>query len=78
MSNAEKRWTEIAKMLEGRTIVGVRYMSEEESEDQDWYCRPVIMFLDNGEYIFPMADDEGNDGGALATSYEDHSVLPVI
>ena len=76
MSDVEKRWTEIAKMLEGRTIVHVRYLTEEEAED--WFNRPVIMFLDNGEYILPIADDEGNNGGALATSYEDHSVLPVI
>jgi hypothetical protein len=76
MSDVEKRWTEIAKMLEGRTIVHVRYLTEEEAED--WFGRPVVMFLDNGEYIIPIADDEGNDGGALATSYEDHSVLPVM
>ena len=48
MSDVEKRWTEIAKMLEGRTIVKVRYLSEEEADDLDWYCRPVVMFLDNG------------------------------
>lgn len=78
MTDVEKRWTEIAKMLEGRTIVKVRYLSEEEADDLDWYCRPVVMFLDNGEYIFPMADDEGNNGGALATSYDDHDLLPVI
>ena len=78
MTDTEKKWTEIAKMLKGRTIVGVRYMCEEEAEDQDWYSRPIVMFLDNGEYIFPMADDEGNNGGALATSYDDHDLLPVI
>ena len=32
MTDTEKKWTEIAKMLKGRTIVGVRYMSEEEAE----------------------------------------------
>ena len=54
MTDTEKKWTEIAKMRKGRTIVGVRYMSEEEAEDQDWYSRPIVMFLDNGEYIFPI------------------------
>ena len=78
MTDVEKRWTEIARMLEGRTIVKVRYLSEKEADDLDWYCRPVVMLLDNGEYIFPMADDEGNNGGALATSYDDHGLLPVI
>ena len=43
-----------------------------------WYSRPVAFLLDNGVWIFPSADDEGNNGGALFTTDRNNSVLPVI
>lgn len=78
MTEVEKRWLKTATILKGRKIVGVRYLTEEERDDLGWFSRPVVIFLDNGEYIFPMSDDEGNDAGALATSFDDVAVLPVI
>tara|TARA_R100000963_G_C4619841_1_gene87675 strand:- start:204 stop:440 length:237 start_codon:yes stop_codon:yes gene_type:complete len=78
MTEVEKRWTKTAKILEGKTISEVRYLTEEERDDLGWFSRPVVIFLDNGEYIFSMSDDEGNDAGALATSFDDVAVLPVI
>ena len=78
MTDVEKRWLKTATILKGRKIVGVRYLTEEERDDLGWFSRPVVIFLDNGEYIFPMSDDEGNDAGALATSFDDVAVLPVI
>ena len=60
----------------GRKIVKVEWMSEGESENLDWHSRPLCMQLDDGTWIFPMADDEGNDGGALAVG--DAETLPVF
>lgn len=72
-------WEErVKKALVGRTIVGVEWMTEEEAGESGWYSRPPILILDDGHSIYPMADDEGNNGGALATTYEDLSTVPVF
>ena len=74
-----KQWTEVASsLLLNRKIVKVRYMNQGEADDMGWYSRPVAFLLDNGVWIFPSADDEGNNGGALFTTDQNNSVLPVI
>jgi len=74
-----KQWTDKAsEILLNRKIVKVRYMNDKEADDMGWYSRPVAFLLDNGVWIFPSADDEGNDGGALFTTSQDMSVLPVL
>ena len=74
-----KYWSGVAKdKLLGRTITEVRYMSVEEMEDMGWYHRPVVIVLDNGNAIFPSADDEGNNAGALFTNDDLNPVLPVL
>lgn len=74
-----KKWTDDAsKLLVGRTIVGVRYMTDDECNDMDWYSRPVVLILDNGLQIYPSRDDEGNDGGALFTTDTNMDCLPVL
>jgi len=74
-----KQWTEVASsLLLNRKIVKVRYMNQSEADDMGWYSRPVAFLLDNGVWIFPSADDEGNNGGALFTTDRNNSVLPVI
>ena len=67
------------KLLLGRTIVKIEWMSSEETEDTGWYKRPVCLQLDDKSWIFPVMDDEGNDGGAL-NHYKagKTEVLPVI
>lgn len=75
----EKQWIKTAeKQLLGRKIVKVRYMSQEEADDMGWYKRPVVFQLDDGNVIYPSADDEGNDGGALFTNNNEDPVLPVL
>ena len=74
-----KSWNEVgADLLLGRKIVRVRYLTDEEAGAWDWYSRPIAMLLDNGIWIYPSRDDEGNDGGALFTSDEKTPVLPVL
>jgi len=71
------RWTSQAKkVLLKRTIVDVRYLTDEEMEDMGWYSRPLALFLDNGEHLIISADDEGNDGGAIF--YGTNGVLPTL
>ena len=79
----DKEWTDIAsKMLIGMKITRAYYMSEADAEKLGWEQRPVILELKGEDgrelQLFPMQDDEGNDGGALATSDDENEVLPVL
>ena len=67
MPDIGTRWTETAwTVLKGRTIEDVRYMTQKEADAEGWSKRPLVMFLDSGDWIVPMQDDEGNNGGSLA------------
>ncbi|MCA9260000.1 MAG: hypothetical protein KDA61_12400 [Planctomycetales bacterium] len=65
----------VANRLVGREIASVIYFPEEEAAEYDWCFRPIVLELGDGSHIFPMSDAEGNDGGTLATGYED---MPLI
>ena len=66
------------KHLVGKKIVQVRYLNKKEMDDLGWDQTPLVMFFNDGSYMFPSQDDEGNDGGSLFTSFKDLSVIPVI
>ena len=51
--------------LLGQRIVRMHYMSKKDAEGLGWYKRPLMLMLENGTWIIPQQDDEGNDGGAL-------------
>jgi len=69
-------WTYLAqKELLNKTIVRVRYMYPHELRKLGFSKNPVVFQLDDGNWIVPMMDDEGNDGGSLSTNNE---VLPVL
>lgn len=74
-----EEWTEIARsLLLNKKIVDVRYLTQEEADDLGWSERVVAFQTEDGLWFFPSRDDEGNDGGALFTSDEKHSCLPVM
>lgn len=74
-----KFWnTECAKHLIGKTIKNVRYMTDEELENNFWSKRPLVIFFTDGSYIYASSDDEGNEAGALFTSFEGLDVIPTI
>lgn len=78
-TNLVKQWErDINKFLKGKTIKEVRYMTEAETKQSYWYKRPVVIIFTDGSYIIPMADDEGNDGGAMSTSDKELPTIPVI
>ena len=58
------------KLFEGRTIKEARYMTAAEACRWGWERRPIILGLDNGDYIIPSIDEEGNEGGAIYTQTE--------
>ena len=69
---------EAAKFLVGKKITKVFYLEEEESEASGFLSRPFVIEFDDGSWIFPMSDDEGNNGGVLATSNPELDTIPVI
>ena len=77
--SVEQYWTDlITKHLVGKTITKVEYIPKEEADKSMWYKRPIAIQLDGGHWLVPMQDDEGNDGGAMSTTFKDLGTIPVI
>ena len=76
----KKEWSNRFRNLLGKRIVGVRYLTQEETEASGWYSSPIVIELDDGSALIPQQDDEGNDGGALwiANSKCLDDLIPVI
>ena len=71
-------WTKlINKHLKGKTIKEVRYLTDKEMEEFGWFHRPVVIFFIGGGYLIPSSDDEGNEGGAIFTSFDGLECIPV-
>ena len=69
-------WNKTAEnMLLGRKIVKVEYIPVEETDKIMWSYQPVSFQLDNGTWVYPQADDEGNDAGVLVVGKD---ILPVL
>ena len=79
----EKYWTKKAqKVLLGKTIVKVHYLTKKNTDEIGWYKRPIVFTLSDGTEVIAQMDDEGNDGGVLA-SFDPHDqdedmVMPVL
>tara|TARA_R100000654_G_scaffold45136_1_gene71250 strand:+ start:1206 stop:1427 length:222 start_codon:yes stop_codon:yes gene_type:complete len=67
---------DIKKHLLNTKIVDVKYMTKKETNDYGWYKTPIVIKLSNGVVLVPIQDDEGNDGGAIATNIEGLSTIP--
>lgn len=80
LENPQQYWTDLAQVLVGKTVVAVRYLNKAEHQESfsDWFSVPVVIQFDDGTYIIPMRDDEGNDGGALLTNLADLGTIPVL
>jgi hypothetical protein len=54
--------------LTGRTIKGIRPLTDEENEDFGWDGRwdvPFVIILDDGTALIPSQDPEGNGPGHI-------------
>jgi hypothetical protein len=71
----EKRCAEV---LLGKTIKSVRYLYTAERKDMGWYKKSLVIFFTDGSFIYPSADNEGNDAGAYFTSIKGMEVIPTI
>ena len=75
-STTKAAWLAKLKPLIGRTIVAVRYLDEDECQAMFIHHTPVVLQLDDGTLLWPMADPEGNDAGALFIQPPKTSTLP--
>ena len=76
---SKKHWgLYVTKALVGRKIVAARYLNDAEMENLGWDKSGIVLLLDDGNYICPSRDDEGNGAGSLHTSYADLPVIPVL
>ena len=69
--NPNPNMKKLAKALLGLEIVAIEYMSKAEIDHAGWDSRPFCIKLSNGAWLYPMRDDEGNDGGALRYTGKD-------
>jgi len=79
----ENYWTNQARFnLVNSTIVKVEYMPQEEVEEMGWFRSPLCMLLKRSDgtmfWLYPTADDEGNDGGSLFTTIKEYPCAPVL
>jgi hypothetical protein len=74
-----KRWeNKCSAFLVGKTIKYVRYQYTCEIKDLGWSKKSLVIFFSDGSYLFPSSDDEGNNAGALFTSFEGIEGIPTI
>jgi hypothetical protein len=75
----KRKWGNDASiLLKGKTVKDVRYLKDNELEGLAWDRSTLVIFFDDGSYIFASSDDEGNAPGALFTSSDTHPTIPVI
>lgn len=73
------KWEErCAQILVGKTIKSVRYQYTCEMKDMGWSKKSLIIFFTDGSYIFPSSDDEGNNAGAIFTSFKGIEGIPTL
>jgi hypothetical protein len=78
MESQVKLWENKCKVLIGKKIKEVRYMTVGEVKKFMWNCRSVVIIFEDGTYLIPSCDDEGNDGGSIFTNIESLPTIPVI
>ena len=65
-NSLSQQWkNRLSPELLGQRIGKMQYMRKKDAENMGWYKRPLMLMLENGTWIIPQQDDEGNDGGAL-------------
>jgi hypothetical protein len=64
-SQLAKSSNKFNKLLKGKKIKCARYLTRQEMIGFYWDRCPLAIFFEDGSFIIPQTDDEGNDGGAM-------------
>ena len=79
MTDYAKQWgAKATALLVGKTIAGVRYLTDKEREGLGWSKRSLVLILNDGTYLWPSADDEGNNAGSFFTTDSNLLTIPTI
>ena len=74
-----KVWADkVSNLLVGKKVQQVRYLTDEEVSGLGWFSKAIVLIFEDGTCVFPSADDEGNDAGALFTTNESLPAIPVL
>ena len=72
-----RKWEERCNSaLAGKSIKSVGYLNEDEQRELGLYRKPLVIFFTDGTIMYPSADEEGNDAGALFTNINGLEVIP--
>ena len=72
--------TEASRLLRGKRILEVRYLTAEECRQLTWSFACVALVLDDGTAVYPAKDSEGNEACSLhgTTGKGEPFVLPEV
>jgi hypothetical protein len=75
----EQAWIARANAaLAGRRILDVIYANRDDTRALGWSLRPPVIVLSGDLQLWPSADAEGNDAGALMTTDPAAATLPPL
>jgi hypothetical protein len=60
------------EVLQGKTIMDVRYATQEEANKKGWANRGIVMALSDGTIITILSDNFGTNMGAIDFYREEH------
>ena len=74
----EKEEKHLLKLLKGKKVKDIYYMSQENADRMMWHSRPIIIEFYDGTILVPMRDSEGNDGGCMAIENAKKDISDII
>lgn len=76
---SKAHWGGMAKsFLVGKKVREVRYMNDEELENLGFETANLVIWFDDGSFLYASMDDEGNDSGVICTSDPKTKCYPSI
>ena len=76
---SKAHWGGLAKkFLVGKKVREVRYMNDEELENLGFETANLVIWFDDGSFLYASMDDEGNDSGVICTSDPNTECYPSI
>jgi len=76
---SKAHWGGLAKsFLVGKKVREVRYMNDEELENLGFETANLVIWFDDGSFLYASMDDEGNDSGVICTNDPKTECYPSI
>lgn len=66
------------KFFQGKTIVNVDVLTNEELEDMEWNKSPIVFEFDDGSWAYASSNNSDEMPGSLITSDKSINLIPTI